>query len=218
MDGIALPDTLPSNASPDIIPDLARLAFNGIADGAALLSTDRATFVACAAEFATNLFITAPFAVGNGIAVRLLLTALSRSADHPLAFEGATNSRVHGAFAEAMTGDYAGLTQLLNAATRPTTKATSASLAIRIALLGDDIATIVERIAREQNVAFRRAPIDDFTDAASRLADSEVAFDDTEQLLVALGRVGVLNGRDSVMLHAAYLRQKVDAAAVGKHP
>ena len=218
VDGITLPDTIPSNDSPDIIPDLARLAFNGIAEGEDLLGTDRPTFVARAAEFATDLFIAAPFAVGNGIAVRLLLTALSRAAGHSIAFEGATRSCVYGAFAEAMNGDYAGLIQLLDAAARPTTGAVSAALATRAALLGGDIAPVVQRIAREHNVVFKRAPIDDLTDAASRLAGSEVAFDDTEQLLVALGRAGVLNGRDSVMLHAAHLRQKADAAVVGKHP
>jgi hypothetical protein len=51
-------------------------------------------------------------------------------------------------------------------------------------------------------------PVDTFADAVSHLSDAEVDLDPTEPVVVAIERAGTVDGRQGVLLHAAYLRPK----------
>jgi len=68
-------------------------------------------------------------------------------------------------------------------------------------------ATWIHDAARRYGVTFAEAPVDTFANAVSRLSDADVQLDETEQLLLALARAGVVSGTQSFALHAAYLRQ-----------
>lgn len=61
--------------------------------------------------------------------------------------------------------------------------------------------------ARRHAVTFTEAPVDTFAAAVSRLSDAGVQLDQTEQLLLALARAGVVTDPQRFALHAAYLRQ-----------
>lgn len=60
---------------------------------------------------------------------------------------------------------------------------------------------------RRHGVAFTEAPVDTFAAAVSRLSDAGVRLDQTEELLLALARAGVVSDTQRFALHAAYLRQ-----------
>jgi hypothetical protein len=62
--------------------------------------------------------------------------------------------------------------------------------------------------AKYHGIVEQAEPIDAFADAVSRLSDAEVDLDLIERLLLAIERAGVIDGRQGVLLHAAYLRQK----------
>ena len=70
------------------------------------------------------------------------------------------------------------------------------------------VAAWVRATAHHHDIDFSPGPIDVFADAISRLSDAEVRLDTIEQLLLALERAGIVTGRQGVLLHAAYLRQK----------
>jgi len=80
-----------------------------------------------------------------------------------------------------------------------------------------DIAAWVHITAALQGIESVAGPLDDFVAAASRLSDAGADLDPIETLLTALSRAGILTGTQSVLLHAAYLRQRADrfAAAPG---
>ena len=63
-------------------------------------------------------------------------------------------------------------------------------------------------MAKHHGIVEQADPVDTFADALSRLSDAEVDLDPTERLLLAIERAGVIDGRQGVLLHAAYLRQK----------
>jgi hypothetical protein len=67
--------------------------------------------------------------------------------------------------------------------------------------------TWIREAARRHGVRFREAPVDTFAAAVSRLSDAAVQLDQTEQLLLALARAGVVSDTQRFALHAAYLRQ-----------
>ena len=71
-----------------------------------------------------------------------------------------------------------------------------------------DVAAWVRETAAHHGVVFAEAPVDVFANAVSRLSDAEVRLDPVEQLLLALERADIVTGRQGVLLHAAYLRQK----------
>jgi hypothetical protein len=62
--------------------------------------------------------------------------------------------------------------------------------------------------AKHDGIVEKAEPVDAFADAVSRLSDAEVDLDPIERLLLAIERAGVIDGRQGVLLHAAYLRQK----------
>ncbi len=71
-----------------------------------------------------------------------------------------------------------------------------------------DVAAWVRETAAHHGVVLAEASVDVFANAVSRLSDAEVRLDPIEQLLLALERAEIVVGRQGVLLHAAYLRQK----------
>ena len=66
----------------------------------------------------------------------------------------------------------------------------------------------IRDLARRHGVVFVRTPLDDWADQVSRLSDAEVELDDVENLIVALGRAKVLNGKELTRLHWLYLNER----------
>jgi len=62
----------------------------------------------------------------------------------------------------------------------------------------------IQALAREHGVTAERSQLDDFADAVTRLAGDDVELDETEQLLVALTRKGILTAREMSDLAVAY--------------
>jgi len=60
--------------------------------------------------------------------------------------------------------------------------------------------------AQERGIHVRRRPSDKFVKAVSRLSDGVVDLDPVEQLLVALGRAGVISSFQRGLLQVHYLR------------
>jgi len=56
-----------------------------------------------------------------------------------------------------------------------------------------DIANCVPTAARQRGISVRRLPNQKFVKAVSRLSDGVVDLDPVEELLVALGRAGVIS-------------------------
>jgi hypothetical protein len=57
-----------------------------------------------------------------------------------------------------------------------------------------------------KGILVRKLPNEDFVKAASRLSDGAVDLDPVEQLLVALGRAGVISSFQRGLLQVHYLR------------
>lgn len=72
---------------------------------------------------------------------------------------------------------------------------------------GANVAALVRDLAHAHSVSSAASPVDMFAGAVSRLADADVQTDETEDLLVALTRAGVISSTDSMALHATHLRQ-----------
>lgn len=67
------------------------------------------------------------------------------------------------------------------------------------------IAEWAQSTAKELGVSIRSLPGDPFVRAVSRLSDGVVDLDPVEQLLVALGRAGVISSYQSGLLQLHYL-------------
>jgi hypothetical protein len=61
-------------------------------------------------------------------------------------------------------------------------------------------------VAQERGVRVRPRPSDKFVKAVSRLSDGVVDLDHVEELLVALGRAGVISSYQRGLLQVQYLR------------
>jgi hypothetical protein len=70
------------------------------------------------------------------------------------------------------------------------------------------VAAWARATAERYSIRAQTEPVDTFADAISRLSDAEVDLDPTERLLLAIERAGIVDGRQGVLLHIAYLRQK----------
>jgi hypothetical protein len=70
----------------------------------------------------------------------------------------------------------------------------------------NDIANWVKTTARERGVSVRSLPNQKFFKAVSRLSDGVVDLDPVEELLVALGRAGVITSFQRGLLQVHYLR------------
>jgi hypothetical protein len=68
------------------------------------------------------------------------------------------------------------------------------------------IAQWARSTANQQGIAVRRLPNDKFIKAVSRLSDGVVELDPVEELLVALGRAGVITSFQRGLLQVHYLR------------
>jgi len=70
----------------------------------------------------------------------------------------------------------------------------------------NDIAEWAKSTARERGISVRRLPNDKFVKAVSRLSDGVVDLDPVEELLVGLGRAGVISSFQRGLLQIHYLR------------
>ncbi len=68
------------------------------------------------------------------------------------------------------------------------------------------IASWARQVARERGIRLRPRPNDRFVKAVSRLSDGVVDLDPVEELLVALGRAGVISSYQRGLLQVRYLR------------
>jgi hypothetical protein len=68
------------------------------------------------------------------------------------------------------------------------------------------IAEWARSTARQRGISVRRMPNHQFVKAVSRLSDGVVDLDPVEELLVALGRAGVLTSFQRGLLQVHYLR------------
>jgi hypothetical protein len=78
-----------------------------------------------------------------------------------------------------------------------------------VAQIGD-VAAAISTMAWAHGITAEPKPIDAFADAAIRLCATEVTFDHTELLLIALARADVITDEQGFALHVAYLHQKGD--------
>jgi hypothetical protein len=77
----------------------------------------------------------------------------------------------------------------------------------RVASRGSsDIANWVKTTARQRDISVRGLPNQKFFKAISRLSDGVVDLDPVEELLVALGRAGVITSFQRGLLQVNYLR------------
>ena len=69
-----------------------------------------------------------------------------------------------------------------------------------------NIASWAHQVAQERGIRLRPRPNDNFVKAVSRLSDGVVDLDPVEELLVALGRAGVISSYQRGLLQVQYLR------------
>ena len=70
----------------------------------------------------------------------------------------------------------------------------------------NDIADWVKTTARQKSISVRSLPNQKFLKAVSRLSDGVVDLDPVEELLIALGRAGVITSFQRGLLQVNYLR------------
>lgn len=70
----------------------------------------------------------------------------------------------------------------------------------------NDIQNQIRDLARQHHVAYKPGGRDRFAQSITMLAGDDVRFDETELLLIALQRAGVLSRRQAVLMQAQYLR------------
>lgn len=68
------------------------------------------------------------------------------------------------------------------------------------------IAVWTRKVAQERGIRVRPRPNDRFVKAVSRLSDGVVDLDHVEELLVELGRAGVISSYQRGLLQVHYLR------------
>ncbi len=68
------------------------------------------------------------------------------------------------------------------------------------------IASWARQVAQQRGIRLRARPNDRFIKAVSRLSDGVVDLDPVEELLVALGRAGVISSYQRGLLQVHYLR------------
>ena len=66
----------------------------------------------------------------------------------------------------------------------------------------------IHALAARHGITHRRSALDELADAITAHAGDVVTLDDTESLLVELGRAKLLVGSDRTLLHARYLRER----------
>lgn len=71
----------------------------------------------------------------------------------------------------------------------------------------DTAAAEIRHLAAQHGVRHSRSRLDELGDAITRLAGDDVEFDETEWLLVELGRRGILSTRESLDLQLRHNRE-----------
>jgi hypothetical protein len=66
----------------------------------------------------------------------------------------------------------------------------------------------IQQLANQHNITHHHSPQDEWGNTISRLSDSEIELDETQWLLIELGRAGILTGKDNTLLHAQYLKER----------
>jgi hypothetical protein len=67
----------------------------------------------------------------------------------------------------------------------------------------------IQQLAQQHGiVVHQRSQLDELGDMFTKLSGDEIELDETQWLLVELGRAGILNGTDNVLLHAQYLNER----------
>jgi hypothetical protein len=66
----------------------------------------------------------------------------------------------------------------------------------------------VDLLAEQHGIIYHQTELDELADTYSRLSDNEIELDETELLLLELGRAGILTGKDNGLLHLQYLRER----------
>lgn len=68
------------------------------------------------------------------------------------------------------------------------------------------VEAFVRDLARRHNIAYVQTASDRQCDDFARLSDSEVRFDETELLIIGLGRAKIISDAEEADLHDAYIR------------
>lgn len=76
------------------------------------------------------------------------------------------------------------------------------------------LADYVASLAEEHGVQYVRTSSDVLAEVITRLSDDEVVTDSTENLIVALKKANVVDGRTMVALLGNYLREKYNSRSV----
>jgi hypothetical protein len=66
----------------------------------------------------------------------------------------------------------------------------------------------IHQLAKQHGINHQHTEFDDWCDKISELSDSDVKLDETQLLLVELGRAGILTGKDNTLLHGQYLQER----------
>jgi len=72
------------------------------------------------------------------------------------------------------------------------------------------VAEEIRALAREHGTTYEPTPLDELGNAITRLAGDDVELDETQLLLLALVRAGVLTKEKSASLRARYIRAKYE--------
>jgi len=66
----------------------------------------------------------------------------------------------------------------------------------------------IRALAEHNGVVYSKTSGDELAEIITRLADDDVKMDETEQLLIALERAGILPHKSVLPIHINYLREK----------
>ena len=72
-----------------------------------------------------------------------------------------------------------------------------------------DVSSYVRNIAKQHGVSYLRTPSDELADVVTRLSGDEITTDATEDLIVALKRVNVIDGSTMVSLLGRHLDERL---------
>lgn len=89
---------------------------------------------------------------------------------------------------------------------QPRIEKTNQASAVRLQIPLGDVGEFVRDLATRHRVAYVQTASDRQCDDFARLSDSAVSFDETELLLIALGRAGIITDAEEADLHDAYIR------------
>ena len=66
----------------------------------------------------------------------------------------------------------------------------------------------IRALAKQHGIVAARTGLDDWADDVTRLAGDDVAFDEVQEVVVALRKAGVINGVELTRLHSRYLDER----------